>query len=211
MFRYEKVEAHEQKLYKTTLSWKQKLDSKQTHSVDKETDPLRLITIREETETRDEAEMHNEMQENVEIQLNQKDNKINIIECQETKLTTNDVEEEEDVMVRVTKDRRRNTTKIGTTYVNGQKVLTTIDSCSSLTVIHHDITVTTGNSNIIKMKRETNSIDKDETENETENNVGQDYKIWLENLQQTDEGTINTDINNKMHPAGKMVESEQAD
>ena len=139
MFRYEKVEAHEQKLYKTTLSWKQKLDSKQTHSVDKETDPLRLITIREETETRDEAEMHNEMQENVEIQLNQKDNKINIIECQETKLTTNDVEEEEDVMVRVTKDRRRNTTKIGTTYVNGQKVLATFDSCSSLTFIHHDL------------------------------------------------------------------------
>ena len=54
-----------QKLYKTAISWKQELDSKQTHSVDKETDPLRLITICEETETRDEAEMHNEMQDNV--------------------------------------------------------------------------------------------------------------------------------------------------
>ena len=114
-------------------------------------------------------------------------------------------------MVRITKDRRRNTTKIGTTYVNGQKVLATFDSCSSLTVIHHDITVTTGNSNIIKTKIETNSFDKDETENETENNVGQDYEIWLENLQRLDEGIINVEINTEMHHACKKVESEQAE
>ena len=76
-------------------------------------------------------------------------------------------------MVRATKNRCRNMSQIGTTYVNGQEVLTAIDSCSSLTLIHHDLTVTTGNSNIINSKREANFIDKDETDDKNESNVGQ--------------------------------------
>ena len=62
-------------------------------------------------------------------------------------------------MVRATKNRCRNMSQIGTTYVNGQEVLTAIDSCSSLTLIHHDLTVTTGNQTLlIQKEKPTSSI-----------------------------------------------------
>ena len=74
--------------------------------------------------------------------------------------------------------------------------MTTIDSCSSLTVIHHDITIKTGNPDVIRTERETNSINKDEAKHEPENDDGQGYKMLLEDSLQTDVYTIiKTDMN----------------
>ena len=154
------------------------------------------MTISEESEKRDEGEMHDEMKDIVEIHLKTEDNITNSIGHQETKLTVNKVERMGEATIKSTTDKCIETTKFGTTYFNGQEVLTSIDSCSSLTVINHGITIKTVNSDVIKTERETNSINKDEAMYEHENDDGQDYKMLLEDPLQTDVDTImKTDMN----------------
>ena len=91
-------------------------------SGDKEANHSRLMTISEESEKRNEGEMHDEMKDNVEIHLKTEDDIINSNGYQETKLTVNKVERTEEVTARITKDKCSETTKFSTTYVNGQEV-----------------------------------------------------------------------------------------
>ena len=107
---------------------KHRVESRQAQSIDEEKDHPRLMTIPEESETNDAAEMHDEMQTNVEIHLNQEDDTINISGYQNNRLTIDYVKETEEATVRVTKDRCRHMSQVDTTYVNGQELLTAIDS-----------------------------------------------------------------------------------
>ena len=68
-----------------------------------------------------------------------------------------------------TEDKSSKQTKVGTSYVNGQEVFATFDSCSSITVVHHGITLKT-----------------DEAENETTDDENQDYKMLWKNPIETD-------------------------
>ena len=98
---------------------KHRVESRQAQSIDEEKDHPRLMTIPEESETNDAAEMHDEMQTNVGIQLNQVTDRINISGYQNTRLTIDYVKGTEVVTVKVTKGRGRNMSQVDTTYVNG--------------------------------------------------------------------------------------------
>ena len=96
------------------------------------------MTIPEETETNDAAELHDKIQTNVGIHLKQEADITDTFAYQNTKLTVDYVGETKEVAFRVTEDRRRNTSQVDTGYVNGQEVLAAFDSCSTLTLIHHE-------------------------------------------------------------------------
>ena len=114
------------------------------------------MVIPEENETHDAAELHDIIQTNIEVHLKQGMDITDTFGYKNTKLTVDYVEETEEVTFRVTEDRHRNMSPVDTAYVNGQKVLAAFDSCSTLTLIHHELIdtgklgaiMTSSNSNI---------------------------------------------------------------
>ena len=84
-FKYEKIEAHEQKLFKDVIMRKKKVKSEKNIS-DREANLSRLMTISEESERKDEEELHNKTKKNTGVHLKTKDGK-NSNRHRETKLT----------------------------------------------------------------------------------------------------------------------------
>ena len=161
--RHEKFKAHKQKLYKDAIMWKQIVKSERIiDNSEKEANLSRLMTISEESEKEDEEEIHNKTKNNVEIHLKTKEGITSSSRYHETKPTERKVDRMKEASIRTTEDKYSKQTKIGTSYVNGQEVFATFDSCSSITVVHHGIIIKT-----------------DEAENKTTDDENQDYKmLW---------------------------------
>ena len=71
MFKYEEIKAQRQRLYKSALRWKHRVESGQVQNVDKEKDHSYLMTIPEETETNGVAVLHDMIQTRIGFHLKQ--------------------------------------------------------------------------------------------------------------------------------------------
>ena len=167
-----------------------------------------LVTIPEEVETNDVTEVHYKNHTDTGAQLKQEVDITDAIGHQNIRLILDYAEKTEEVAERDTKDTLGNMSQIDTTYVNGQEVLTAFDSCSSLTLIHHELTVTSDNSNINSSKRVINHVDRDATGNTSEDNTGQSYETWIENLLQTDGSLDDTEGDTGTLYTEKLTECE---
>ena len=124
--------------------------------------------------------MHNKTKNNVEIHLKTKEGITSSSRYHETKPTETKVDKMKEASIRTTEDKYSKQTNFGTIYVNGQEVFTTIDSCSSITVVHHGIT-----------------LKSSKAEYEKTNDNSQDYKMLLKNLPETGMDTVmKNDMNN---------------
>ena len=208
MFKYEEIKAHKQRYTRLHSRGNTESSLDKNRVLRSEKDHSCLMTIPEETETNDAAELHDKIQTNVGIHVKQGADIIDTVGYQNTRLTADYVGETEEVTVRVTEGRRRNMSQVGTTYVNGQEVLAAFDSCSSLTLIHHELIVTSSNSNISSI-RVTNSVDIDTIGIKNQGNLGQNYETLLENLLQPDYSLIDTEIDTETPCTAKPAESEQ--
>ena len=142
--RHEKFKAHKQKLYKDAIMWKQIVKSERIiDNSEKEANLSRLMTISEESEKEDEEEIHNKTKNNVEIHLKAGEGITSSNRYLETKHTEIDVDRIKEASTVTTEDKSSKQTKVGTSFFNGQEVFATFDSCSSITVIHHGITLKT--------------------------------------------------------------------
>ena len=102
-----------------------------------------MITIFEESEKENEEETHNKTKNNVEIHLKAGEGITSSNRYHETKHTEMDDDRIKEASTVTTEDKSSKQTKVGTSYVNGQEVFATFDSCSSITVVHHGITIKT--------------------------------------------------------------------
>ena len=145
------------------LMWKQIVKSERIiDNSEKEANLSRLMTISEESEKEDEEEIHNKTKNNVEIHLKAREGITSSNRYHERKHTEIKDDRIKEASTITTEDKFSKQTKVGTSYVNGQDVFATFDSCSSITVIHHGITLKT-----------------DEAKNETTDDEDQDYKmLW---------------------------------
>ena len=108
MFKYEEIKAQRQRLCKSALRWKHRVESGQEQNVYEDKDHPCLMTITEETEINDATVLHDKIQTDVGIQLKQKTDIINTVGHQKSSLSVECGEETEEVTVKVTEDRHRN-------------------------------------------------------------------------------------------------------
>ena len=149
--RHEKFQAHKQKLYKDAIRWKQIVRSEQIIDNSKREASISQLTIIFE-----ESEKETE-----------------------TRHTATYDDRNKEASTITTKNENNKQMKFGTGYVNGRKISSIFDSCSTLTVIHQDIILET-----------------DEVDIETAEVKDQDDEILWENPAETDiDAVMKTDMN----------------
>ena len=104
--KHERINAEKHKLYKSALRWKQRAGPSQGQDDDEEKNHSYLMTVTEETETKDAAVLNDMIQTRKEIHLKQGSDITNIFGYQSPTMNEIDVEEIDHVALGVTEDRR---------------------------------------------------------------------------------------------------------